>query len=127
MQRLFITIFLAFVLNHSASAEANTYPTDEIVRYVVSCMAELGGQNEENLYTCVCRLDHLRADLTYEEYDGGNIMERNKKMPGEKGAFFRDNEEGDRLYEKLLAARENAFAKCPKVVRVTRDTSKQAN
>ena len=105
------------IISMNASAK-NVFPTDEVVRYVVGCMGELGGQSEENLYTCVCRIDTLQANLTYEEYDGANMMERYKKMPGKKGGFFRDNTYGDELYEKLKSVRETAFKQCPVVKRI---------
>ncbi len=117
MQKITLTLLLMFGLTANTSAK-NQYPTDEVVRYVVGCMSELGGQSEENLYTCTCRIDHIAEALTYEEYDGGNLMERNKKMPGKKGGFFRDNEYGDELYDNLKAVREEAFAQCPTVRRI---------
>ncbi len=117
MRKLITTLFLmvAFI----GTTEANEpFPTDETVRYVIGCMAEIGGQTEENLYTCVCRIEHISDAITYEVYDGGNIMERYRKMPGKKGGFFRDNKEGDKMYEKLQAAREEAAKQCPTVVRI---------
>lgn len=117
MRKLCLILFLGVPLFNSAQA-ANEFPTDEVVRYVIGCMAELGKQSEENLYTCVCRIDTVRENMTYEEYDGGNIMERYKKMPGKKGGFFRDNKVGDAQYEKLLKTREIALAQCPTVVRI---------
>ena len=117
MQKLVLTLFLMFGLITTTEAK-NTYPTDEIVRYVIGCMSEIGGQSEENLYTCTCRIDHIANSMTYEEYDGGNIMERYKKMPGKKGGFFRDNKHGDELYDKLKQTREEAFTQCPTVKRV---------
>ena len=117
MYKLFTLILAAILVTGPAHAR-NQYPTDEVVRYVIGCMAEIGGQKEENLYTCVCRIESLMDQLTYEEYDGGNLMERNKQMPGKKGGFFRDNEYGDMLHDKLVAAREVAFTTCPVVKRV---------
>ena len=117
MQKLFLTLLLTLPLASSAQA-ANVFPTDEVVRYAIGCMAELGSQTEENMYTCVCRVDTIREHLTYEEFDGGNIMERYKKMPGKKGGFFRDNKEGEKMYEKLIKTRELAQSQCPKVIKI---------
>lgn len=117
MPKLLTGLFMMFVLTGVSEAR-NPFPTDETVRYVIGCMAELGGQKEENLYTCVCRIDHIAESMSYEEYDGGNIMERYKKMPGKKGGFFRDNKLGDEQYEKLKKVREQAAAQCPTVKRI---------
>jgi hypothetical protein len=91
---------------------ANEYPTNETVHYALNCMNELGGQTDENLYTCTCRYDAIRETMTFSDYEEGRTFERNKKMPGEKGSFFRDNERGERLYEELVKAREAANANC---------------
>ncbi len=117
MRKLCLLLFLSLPLTNGAQA-ANEFPTDEVVRYVVGCMSGLGLQSEETLYTCVCRVDTIREYMSYEEYDGGNIMERYKKMPGKKGGFFRDNEEGHKLYDKLIETREKALAQCPRVIRI---------
>ena len=45
-------------------------------------------------------------------YEDAMTYERNKPMPGEKGAFFRDAERGEKNYEKLVAVREMADSSC---------------
>ena len=51
------------------NATANEYPTIEAVRHVVTCMAENGGQTEETLYACACRLDLIKSAFTFEEFE----------------------------------------------------------
>lgn len=98
---------------HYGLASAEGYPTEETVRNVLDCMADLGGQNDQNMYTCVCRLDVIEREIpVFEEYDGARIYERFKPMPGEKGGFFRDNELGAELHKKLDAARKVADSEC---------------
>ena len=104
--------FILFFMWFSVPAAAD-FPTEETVRFVLDCMAELGEQNDNNLYTCVCRHDVMQREIpVYEEYNGARIYERFKKMPGKKGAFFRDNENGAVLYERLQAARKAADSEC---------------
>lgn len=105
---------------------ANEYPTEETVRYVLNCMAELGGQTDENLYTCTCRYDAIRANMTYSDYEEGYTYERNKKMPGEKGSSFRDNKRAEGFYKELLKVREQASSSCivVKHVKMIKPTSK---
>ncbi len=116
MKELFIAITL-LVLGTS-SVLADEYPTNETVHFALSCMDELGGQTEENLYTCICRYDAIRSMMTYSDYEEGYTYERNKKMPGEKGSSFRDNERGKRFYEQLLEVRKSANDSCPVVKHV---------
>lgn len=103
---------IALFILGTCSVMANEYPTYETVHFALSCMEELGGQNEENAYTCACRYDAIRAAMPFEKYEEGRTYERNKKMPGEKGAFFRDNERGEQFYEELIKAREAANSSC---------------
>jgi hypothetical protein len=110
MRKLLIstTLFLLGI----TSVIANEYPTQETVRYALNCMSELGGQTDENLYTCACRYDAIRASMSYSDYEEGYTFERNKKMPGEKGSSFRDNQRAERFYGELIKAREAADTSC---------------
>ena len=110
MNKLVASIFI-FLLG-TMPVMANEYPTDETVHYVIKCMDELGGQSDENLYTCACRYDSIRTAMSYIDYDDALTYERNKKMPGEKGGAVRGNERAKGFYNKLVKARENANASC---------------
>ena len=116
MKKIFISFTL--LLLGTGSALADEYPTQDTVRYVLGCMADLGGQTDENLYTCACRYDTIRSKMSFSDYEEGVTFERNKKMPGEKGSSFRDNERAEHFYEELLAVREVADANCIVVKRV---------
>ena len=94
------------------------YPTLETVRYVVGCMANLGAQTDENLYTCACRLDVISEKMTFVDYEDGVTFERNQGMAGKKGAFFRDNKRGEARFELVKAARKEANDRCISVKRV---------
>ena len=105
-----------FILSFAGAASAENYPTEEAIRFVLGCMADLGGQNDHNMYTCVCRYDAIEREMPdYEIYNGARIYERFKVMPGEKGAFFRDNKNGEKYFGMLKAAREVANSECPVV------------
>jgi hypothetical protein len=112
-----------FLLATPAMASADAYPTTEIVKFVVSCMAENGGQTDENLYTCACRFDSINSKFTFEEYDAAVTYERYRDLPGKQGGLFRDSEDGDVLKARLKKAREDAAAQCPRVVKVERPPS----
>ena len=117
MRRLFLPLLLLV----SLSAGANDFPTIETVRYVVNCMVDNGGQNEENLYACTCRFDEISQAVTFEEYEDVSVYIRNKAMPGEKGAVFRDlGRSTKEIRKKYEAAEKTAVANCPIVKRVSR-------
>ena len=120
MSRKFLFLSLLPLMLSPVGAAAEPYPTIETVRMVVSCMAEFGEQSEENLITCACKHDVLQAELTFREYEEGNLMERYRRMPGKKGGIFRDNELGERYLRMLTAARKKAEHQCPRVKKVRR-------
>lgn len=114
----YLSMILFFV---STFASASEYPTIDTVRYVVNCMADNGGQNEENLYACTCRFDAISSQLTFDEYEQVSVYERNKAMPGEKGGVFRDlGRDTKELRDKFEQIELNAFSACPIAKRVSR-------
>ena len=113
-------ISLAILLFGAMPSMAYEYPTEATVHYILNCMAALGGQTDQNLYTCSCRYDSIREVLSFDDYSDGRTYERNKAMPGKKGGFFRDNERGEGLYNVLVKAREQAAEQCIVVTQVKR-------
>ena len=108
-------IILLSLLFTPMSVSAVEYATEEIVRNVLDCMTELGGINDQNLYTCVCRADYTMSNMTFPEYENAATWDRNKQMVGDKGATVRDNElgrEASNKHEKVLTEAE---ANCPVV------------
>lgn len=113
MRKIFV---LFFTLSLPAGVMAESYPTIETVRMVVSCMHELGKQSEETLYTCACRHDVLESEMSFFEYEQGNLYERHKDMTGKKGGIMRDAAgHAKKLYGKLQKVREKAKKVCPVV------------
>jgi len=108
------------VLAFSGNSLADGFPTEETVRFVLNCMAGLGAQTDENLYTCICRHDVIAKSMSYEEYEGAMTFERNQEMPGDRGGFVRDNKLAKEDDKKLQKARVEADAQCPVVKHVKR-------
>ena len=113
-------ISLAILLFGAMPSMAFEYPTEATMHYVLECMAALGGQTDQNLYTCSCRYDSIREVVSFDDYSDGRTYERNRAMPGKKGGFFRDNERGEKLYNVLVNARESADQQCIIVTQVKR-------
>ena len=105
-------ISLAIFLFGTMPSMAYEYPTEETIRYVLDCMTALGGQTDQNLYTCSCRYDSIREVISFGDYADAKTYERNKAMPGKKGGFFRDNKRGEELYSVLVKVREQADEQC---------------
>ena len=113
-----ITIILTLVLPSFAAAAG--FPTVETVRLVVSCMAQLGDQTEENLLTCACRQDVIEAGISFEVFEQASLQERYNRMPGKRGGLFRDDEISREQLKQLKAVRNKAMAACPAVKKVMR-------
>ena len=113
-----ITTILVLALPSFAAAAG--FPTVETVRQVVSCMAELGGQTEENLLTCGCRQDAIEAALSFEVFEQASLQERYNRMPGKRGGLFRDDKISREQLKQLKAVRKQALAACPAVRKVKR-------
>jgi hypothetical protein len=93
-------------------ASANDYPTMDRVDQVLTCMAENGGQNIDNLQRCSCQMDVLMQQVSYDEFTEARTYEIYKQMPGDKGGLFRDNDRGEELVTKLGVARADAKKRC---------------
>ena len=119
MTRIKIMILLAMVFPFNIQA-AGDFSTESTVRYVLECMYENGGITDEALYYCTCKHDALAENISFSDYEEGVTYERNKPMPGEKGAVFRGIKRGQEMYDKLLKAREYADSQCTLVRKVVR-------
>jgi len=91
---------------------ANDFPTLTRVEYVLNCMQEKGGKNYDNLYHCVCAVDHIAAKLPHEEFLQAETFVTNVNLPGERGGVFRDPPQSKALRDKLQAAQQEAVAAC---------------
>ncbi len=113
-------IIIILALAAPSFAAAAGFPTVETVRQVVSCMAELGGQTDENLLTCGCRQDEIEAGMSFEVFEQASLQERYNRMPGKRGGLFRDDKISREQLKQLKDVRKKAFAACPAVKKVMR-------
>ena len=111
-----ITVILALAL--PSLTMATGFPAAETVRMVLSCMAGLGAQSEENLLTCACRQDVIEAEISFDVFEQASLQERYNSMPGKRGGLFRDDEISREQLKRLTAVRKQAHAQCPAVKRV---------
>ena len=94
------------------AASANEYPTLERVDHVLTCMKREGGQTVENLYSCSCEIDVIAQQMSFDDFSEARTYEIYKRMPGEKGGLFRDNERGEEITAQLEEARKDAKKRC---------------
>lgn len=91
---------------------ANDFPTQARVEFVLGCMEEQGGQTYDTLYKCVCLVDAIAAEMSYDEFAEAQVFSQLRSTPGERGGVFRDPDQARSLVAKLAAVIEHGKAKC---------------
>ena len=92
--------------------EANDFPTQARVEFVLGCMNEQGGQSYDNLYKCVCLIDAIAAEMSHEEFAQAQVFSQLRSTPGERGGVFRDPDQARTLSDKLAVVIERGKAAC---------------
>lgn len=95
-----------------AAGNDTDFPTLARVEFVLGCMNQRGGQNYNTLYGCVCQIDALREQFSYDEYTEAEVYRQLRSSPGERGGVFRDPDQADRLRERLVATLETSTQRC---------------
>jgi hypothetical protein len=105
-----LSVALAWLL--PSLSWANDFPTQARVEFVLGCMHELGEQSYDTLYPCICLIDMIAAEMSYEEFAEAQVFSQLRSTPGERGGVFRDPDQAGLLTEKLEAAIERGKAAC---------------
>lgn len=92
------------------NVSSNDFPTLARVEYVLRCMDYHGGQVYENMYACVCSIDRIASELSYDEFLRGEVLAQLRTTPGERGGLFREG--GRELVTKYLEVTEAAEDSC---------------
>ena len=100
------------VLLPSYTANANDFPTQARVEYVLSCMDSRGGQKFEIMYSCVCTIDKIAEKIAYDEFVEGEVFAQLRATPGERGGVFRDPDRASPLVNKINEITEVAEKSC---------------
>jgi len=101
-----------FLLCSPLVGRANDFPTQARVEFVLRCMDAHGGQNYDTLYPCVCTIDKIAAELSYDEYVRAEVFAMLQRTPGERGGLFRDPDDARTLADRLLVVMEEAEGAC---------------
>lgn len=113
---IFRTVLLTVLLIQTGplpGAEAgDDFPTLARVEYVLACMKIHGRETYDSLYGCVCAIDYIRSQFSYEEYSEAEVYRQLRSSPGERGGLFRDPDQADTLREKFAQVNETAEKRC---------------
>ncbi len=108
-----LAVTLAFCsLLLSSIANANDFPTQARVEFVLRCMDSHGGQKYETLYSCICTIDKIAEKIAYDEYVEGDVFSQLRTTPGERGGMFRDPDRASFLVKKISDITKMAEKSC---------------
>ena len=103
---------VALLLLLPGAANANDFPTQTRVEFVLGCMNEQGGQSYDNLYKCVCLVDVIAEEMTHDEFEQAQVFSQLRSTAGERGGVFRDPDQARTLVAKLDGVLERGRARC---------------
>ena len=96
----------------SSPADANDFPTQARVEYVLRCMDSNGGQKYEILYSCTCIIDEIADKIAYDDFVEAEVFVQLRSTPGERGGVFRDPDRASLLVTKINNLTEAAKKSC---------------
>ena len=96
----------------STALSANDFPTQARVEYVLNCMKTSGGQSYNTMYPCVCAVDKIAEQMTYDQYEYAQTLSVMIKTPGERGGAFRDAPGARDLVKTYKAALKDVTKSC---------------
>jgi len=85
-------LLLLAALAGPAPARANDFPTVDRVLYVQQCMRSNPGPFYEMVNKCSCALDHMAAEVKYDDYVEMTTVVNAMTIGGERGGALRDND-----------------------------------
>ena len=94
----------------AGASKSNDFPTLARVEYVLRCMDYYGGQIYENMYSCVCSIDRIASEFSYDEFVRAEVLAQLRTTPGERGGLFREG--GRELVSKYFEITEAAEKSC---------------
>jgi hypothetical protein len=92
------------------TTQANDYPTQGRVEYVLSCMDE-NGHDFVNIYKCSCAIDKIAQVLTYDDFVEQSTFSKYATLGGEGGAEFRVDRAKAQT-KKFRDLQKDAFRQC---------------
>ena len=95
----------------SASAAPGDFPTVDRFIFVNECMQENGG-SLDSMYKCSCVMDQLAQNLTYDQFQDGDVAQHGANTGGERGALFRDPDSIKANIKTLTTAKAEAAKTC---------------
>jgi len=106
------TLLAALLASPAAALAAPAdFPTVDRFLFVNECMQENGGSLDA-MYKCSCVMDQLAENLSYEQFQDGDIAQHGANTGGKRAALFRDPDSVKETVKTLTAAKAAAAKTC---------------
>lgn len=102
---------LGLCLAWPGAVEANDYPTETVVEYVMSCIAA-NGQTPDMLRRCACSIDVVASIIPYPHYEKAETILRMRQTSGDRISLFRDMTMMKSAVDQLRLAQIEADFRC---------------
>ncbi|KAA0009661.1 hypothetical protein F0A17_20355 [Billgrantia pellis] len=110
-RRMRLCVFGTLLLSLSWTAQANDYPTEARVDYVLGCMAA-NGNSYLTMQKCSCSIDVIAEHLPYKTYEQVETVLGMQDQRGELGVLFRTERGMQDQIDALHQAQADANLRC---------------
>ena len=94
------------------AAYANDFPTRARVEFVLSCMRESKGPQQESMYKCSCAIDAIAEKVDYNTWVDLSTVANATTIAGERGGVMRDMKDGRKLIASYRELQQDAKKRC---------------
>ncbi len=110
MTRLFYAVLLAVAT--TPAAQANDFPTQARVEFVLDCMRTSKASPQESMYKCSCAIDDIASKVDYATWVDLSTVANATTIAGERGGVMRDLKDGRKIITSFRDLQAEAKKHC---------------
>lgn len=103
---------LMLILCSAPLAQANDFPTQARVEFVLTCMRESKAPQQEAMYKCACAIDAIADKVRYSTWVDLSTVANGITIAGERGGVMRDMKDGRKIIASYRELQQNAKKRC---------------
>jgi hypothetical protein len=105
-------VVLVLGLCVASFAQANDFPTQARVEFVLTCMRESKAPQQEAMYKCSCAIDAIADKVSYSTWVDLSTVANGITIAGERGGVMRDLKDGRQQVASYRELQESAKKGC---------------
>ena len=103
---------LLLILCSAPVAQANDFPTQARVEFVLNCMRESKAPQQEAMYKCSCAIDAIADKVRYSAWVDLSTIANGITIAGERGGVMRDIKDGRKNIASYRDLQQGAKKRC---------------